>query len=155
HLVTDADGLRATWHLNRSLLVQAGDDPLLGFNCQPGERHYIHPLHGPGGGPVLTQDRPTDHPWQHGVFTALHAVDGLDFWTEHRTPAAERGTIAFERLADLAGDAAAVGWRSQAAWLGPQDERHLTETLAFTVRRGTAELYTVDLVWTLRAHRDV
>jgi len=148
-------GLRATHELNRGLSLRSGGDDLLTFVCAPGGRHYLHPLHGPGGGPVLTQDRPTDHPWQHGVFTALHAVDGLDFWTEHRTPAPERGTIRFERLTDLTGDDAAVSWRSQAAWLGPDGQRRLTETLAFTVRRGTAERYAVDLLWTLRAHRDL
>lgn len=152
-------GLRATLELNRVLRIDTAEDgepaPLLRFRCRPGERHYLHPLYGPGGGPPLTQDRPTDHPWQHGVFTALHAVNGLDFWTEHRTPAPERGTIRFERLTDLVGDTQTIGWRSQAAWLGPGDERHLTETLAYTVRRGTAEQYAVDLLWTLRAHRDV
>jgi hypothetical protein len=154
-----SDGLRATYELNRALTIRTSVEgdllPLAEFSCRPGERHYLHPLHGPGGGPVLTQDRPTDHPWQHGVFTALHAVNGLDFWTEHRTPAPERGTIRFERLSDLTGDAGAVGWRSQAAWLGPQGERQLTETLAYTVRRGTPDQYTVDLLWTLRAARDV
>jgi hypothetical protein len=156
--MSDGD-LRTTYELNQRVSIAtaiAGElAPLAGFVCQPGGRQYLHPLHGPAGGPVLTQDRPTDHPWQHGVFTALHAVNGLDFWTEHRTPAPERGTIHFERLTDLAGDSDSVGWRAQAAWLGPRGERHLTETQAFTVRRPGAGFYTIDLVWTLRAARDV
>ncbi len=154
-MVSGTQELRATWRLNHSLVISAGEDPLVGFNCRPGERHYLHPVHGPGGGPVLTQDRPTDHPWQHGIFTALHDVNGLDFWTEHRTPAPERGTIRFDRLTDLAGDAATVTWRSHATWVGPGGEPHLAETLALGVRRGTPELYTIDVLWTLRALRDV
>lgn len=147
--------LRAAHELNRALRIGSGRDELLAFVCRPGERHYLHPLHGAGGGPALTQDRPTDHPWQHGVFTGLLEVDGLDFWHERGAPEARRGAIRFERLTDLAGDDAAVSWRSQAAWLGPNGQRRLTETLAFTVRRGTADHYAVDLLWTLRAARDI
>lgn len=159
-----SDALRATFEVNRSIAVRApapegvGDEPhvpLATYVCRPGERPYLHPVHGPGGGPILTVDRPTDHPWQHGVFTALHAVDGLDFWTEHRTPAAERGTIRLERIADLQSDGASASWRAIAGWVGPAGERHLTETQLVTIRRGDARRYAIDLLWTLRADRDV
>lgn len=155
------DGLRATYELNRSLLVRAPcreDEalvPMVGYRCRIGERPYLHPLHGPGGGPVLTQDRPTDHPWQHGVFTGLLDVDGLDFWHERRAPAERQGTIRLERVADLIGDGASVSWRATSAWIGPDGGRRLTETQAFGVRRGQASFYLIDLLWTLRAGRDL
>jgi hypothetical protein len=154
--------LRATHEVNRSIAVRApwpeGDEPytpLLSYACRPGERPFMHPVHGPSGGPVLTMDRPTDHPWQHGVFTALHAVNGLDFWTEHRTPAAERGTIRLERIADVQSDGASVSWRAISNWVGPKNERHLSETQLITVRRGDSSFYKVDLLWTLRGERNV
>jgi hypothetical protein len=156
------DALRANYDVGRRIDVRApwpdGDEPyapLLSYHCRPGERPYLHPLHGPGGGPALTQDRPTDHPWQHGVFTGLHEVDGLDFWHEQRKSSAERGVIRLERLTDLQTDGASVSWRAISSWAGVDRVRRLTETQAIAVRRGDATYYKVDLLWTLRAAEDI
>src|SRR5579884_3932310 len=121
-------GLRATYELNRAVAVRApwpgGEEPtapLVAYRCRPGERPYLHPVHGPGAGPVLTQDRPSDHPWQHGIFTGLHQVNGLDFWQEHRFPE-KSGVVRLERLADLSGDDQAVGWTATSRWLTRAEE---------------------------------
>jgi hypothetical protein len=157
-----ADELRATYEVGRRIEVRApwpgGEEPhapLLAYHCRPGERPYLHPVNGPGGGPVLTQDRPTDHPWQHGVFTGLHEVNGLDFWHEHRKPLAERGVIRLERIADLQSDGATVSWRAISQWSNARGERQLTETQAWAVRRGDASYYKLDLLWTLRGVGEV
>lgn len=152
--------LRAVYEVGRSLLVEAPHHdqpyaPLAGFSCRTGERPYLHPVYGPGGGPPLTQDRPTDHPWQHGVFVGLHEVNGLDFWHEQRAPEEKRGTIRLERVTDLISDGGVVGWRAISGWWGPNRERQLTDIQAWTVRRGGEGYYTLDLVWTLRAARDI
>ena len=152
--MSGAPGLSATWRLNHALAISAGEDPLVGFSCEPGERHYLHPVHGPGGGPVLTQDRPTDHPWQHGIFTGLHQVNGLDFWQEHRFPE-KSGVVRLERLVELSGGDQAVGWTATSRWLTRAEEPLLHETQAWTVHLGTAERYLIDLIWTLRGLRDV
>src|SRR5215212_6004321 len=52
------------------------------FVMDPQLRPYLHPVRDPSGRVVLTEDRPADHPWQHGIFTGFHKVNGLDFWTE-------------------------------------------------------------------------
>jgi hypothetical protein len=153
--------LVATHELNRHLTIRArladGEEPfapLVTYRARPGERPFLHPVHAPGGGPVLTQDRPSDHPWQHGIFTGLHQVNGLDFWQEHRFP--ERsGVVRFERLTDLRGDADAVAWRGVSRWLTRAGEPVLDETQDWTVHRGTVERYLIDLDWTLRGLRDV
>ena len=154
-------GLIATYELNRRLVVCApwpdGEEPyapLVTYQCRPGERPYLHPVHGPGGGPVLTQDRPSDHPWQHGVFTGLHQVNGLDFWQEHRYPE-KSGVVRLERLAELAGDGDAVDWTATCIWATRAAESLLHETQAWTIHLGTPERYLIDLTWTLRAARDV
>jgi hypothetical protein len=111
-------------------------------------------VHGPGGGPVLTQDRPSDHPWQHGIFTGLHQVDGLDFWQEHRFPD-KSGVVRFEELTQLRGDGSSVTWTGTATWLTRADAPVLHETQRWTVRRGSADWYPIDLEWTIRGLRDV
>jgi hypothetical protein len=153
--------LVATHDLNRRLAVwarvPAGEEPfgpVATYRCRPGERPYLHPVHGPGGGPVLTQDRPSDHPWQHGIFTGLHQVNGLDFWQEHRFPD-RSGVVRLERLTDVSADHDAVSWRAVARWDTRADEPVLRETQAWTVHRGNPAWYAIDLTWTLRALRDV
>jgi hypothetical protein len=153
--------LSAIYELNRRLVVRAacpgGEEPyapVVAFHCKPGERPYLHPVHGPNGGPVLSQDRPSDHPWQHGIFTGLHQVNGLDFWQEHRFPE-KSGVVRLEDIGDLRGDADAVSWRATSRWLTRAEEPVLLETQRWTVRRGNEDWYPVDLEWTLRGLTDV
>jgi len=42
-------------------------------------RPYAHPVNGPTG-EVLTNFRPNDHPWHHGLSLTLTSVDGVNFW---------------------------------------------------------------------------
>lgn len=153
--------LTSTYELNRQLTVRAftGDPdrpwaPVVGYRCRPGKRPYLHPVHGPNGGPVLSQDRPSDHPWQHGIFTGLHQVDGLDFWQEHRFPDTS-GVVRFEELAHLRGDDSSVNWTGTSSWLTRADEPVLHETQCWTVSAGSAEWYPIDLEWTIRGQRNV
>src|SRR5215204_1136660 len=47
------------------------------FVMDPQLRPYLHPLRDPSGRVILTEDRPTDHRWQHGIFTGFHRVNGF------------------------------------------------------------------------------
>jgi hypothetical protein len=40
---------------------------------------FFHPLAVPGG-PVLTVDRPADHPWHHGLWFAWKYINGINYW---------------------------------------------------------------------------
>ena len=40
---------------------------------------FFHPLAVPGG-PVLTANRPADHPWHHALWFAWKYVNGIDYW---------------------------------------------------------------------------
>ena len=42
-------------------------------------RPYAHPVYSLGGD-VLTNFRPTDHPWHHGLSLTLTRVDDVNFW---------------------------------------------------------------------------
>src|SRR5262249_10892517 len=39
------------------------------FVMAPKLRPSLHPLRDATGGIILTEDKPADHPWQHGIFT--------------------------------------------------------------------------------------
>ena len=102
-------------------------------------RPFIHPLYSRDGD-VLTNRRPNDHPWHHGVSFMLTSVDGVNFWggPSHR---AEDG---YQWRNDQ-GQQRHLGWVEQAPerlleqleWINPQaedavvlqEERELLTTL--------------------------
>jgi putative heme-binding domain-containing protein len=112
----------------------------------PSLRPYLHPVRDPSGQVVLTQDRPDDHPWQHGVFTGLHQVNGLDFWTE------QQGKQRFVRLLDLHQTRDRAGWRSLTEWVAPDGTVLLEEEQTLTVHAPEGPNgYLIDFDWLLRA----
>ena len=48
-------------------------------------RPFLNPLRSPSGR-LLTEDRATHHPWQHGLYCGLNGIDGAGFWTEGLHP---------------------------------------------------------------------
>ena len=112
----------------------------------PELRPYLHPVKSPSGKVVLTQDRPSDHVWQHGVFTGLHKVNGIDFWTERE------GKQRFAALLDIFQEQDHAGWRSLAEWVAPGGEVVLEEEqLVKVYASSTPGEYNIDFDWTLRA----
>ncbi len=76
HLDSSKNGLSISQQTNsvkKMLLTQ---------NNQEGVRPYIHPIVLPGHTQELTQDSPSHHPWQHGLYFAFHDVNGSDFWLD-------------------------------------------------------------------------
>jgi hypothetical protein len=141
------------WPLPAETVLPGADPnpPAVTYVCQPGARPYLHPVRAVASAQVLTQDRPADHPWQHGIFTGLHAVNGLDFWTEHRTPAAERGTIIHQTIDYVALDAGGARWQATSAWNGPTGQTLLIEEQVWLVHPPVADHYLIDLTWQLCA----
>ena len=163
---TTETGIWLRHHLNRrievgwtlppeAVLPGAEPDPAaVTYVCQPGVRAYLHPVRAVASAQVLTQDRPSDHPWQHGIFTGLHAVAGLDFWTEHRTPATEHGTIVHVSVTDVALDDGGARWTATNAWNGPTGRTLLIENQDWQVHPPAEDHYLIDLIWRLRAAGD-
>jgi putative heme-binding domain-containing protein len=119
---------------------------LLTYVTEPGGRPYLHPVRDATGRIVLTEDRPADHPWQHGVFTGYHRVNGLNYWKE------DEGRQRFVRLLDLKEGDDRVSWRSLTELVDTAGRVVLEEEQAVTVYPPESpDLYTIDLNLLLRA----
>lgn len=61
------------------------------FNYEKEEgKPYIHPL-ATINGSVLTELRPSDHPWHRGVWFSWKYINGLNYWEEDRTTGRSEG----------------------------------------------------------------
>ena len=140
------------------LAVVRVDDgrPVLVQNAEPGKRPYIHPLEAPGEAGVLTEDAPSHHPWQHGLYVGLNDVNGSGFWAEGLDP----------RRADTDGtfdgriEGVAAAEDGVARWTVGTDYLDRAGGLVFTDRQDwnvttTAERLELDMTWTLQAPHDV
>jgi putative membrane-bound dehydrogenase-like protein len=167
--MTDAEFRSLIWYVlappedqDKKLRIEPGDKQLtvravlpgkpepvelLRYVADPELRPYLHPVRDPSATHVLTDDKPGDHPWQHGIFTGLHKVGtgSVDFWSE------KTGRQKFVKLLDLQQGTDRVGWRSLTEWAAPTGEKLLHEEQAVTVYAGTADRYVMDYEWTLRS----
>jgi hypothetical protein len=116
------------------------------YIMEPKGRPYLHPVFDPSGRHVLTQDRPDDHPWQHGIFTGFHRVNGFNYWKE------DEGRQRFVRLSDLKQEPGRVSWRALIELVSPRGDVVLEEenTIAFHAPR-SPDSYLIDFSLLLRA----
>src|SRR6185503_8537417 len=114
-------------------------------------RPYLHPVRDAAGRVVLTEDRPADHPWQHGIFTGFHRVNGFNYWKE------DEGKQRFVRLLDLQESSDHVSWRALVELIAPDGSVVLEEEDAITIHAPeSSEVYLMDFELLLRAkERDV
>ncbi len=134
----------------KSLVVKArtsaGPVDLATYVTDPSLRPYLHPVKDPSGRTTLTQDKPDDHPWQHGIFTGLHKVNGVDFWSE------KEGKLRFVRLLDIIQEQDHVGWKALVEWVAPDGKPVLEEEQFVKVYAPASPTsYNIDFDRTLRA----
>jgi putative heme-binding domain-containing protein len=123
---------------------------LLTYVIDPTLRPYMHPVRDPSATVVLTEDRPSDHPWQHGIFTGLHKVNGLDFWSESKGE--KSGRQHFVKLLDLQETMERVSFRSLSEWRDASGNVVLEEEQEVAVHAiDSSDLYRIDFEWLLRA----
>src|SRR6266542_1088305 len=109
------------------------------FVMDPKLRPYLHPLLDASGRVVLTEDKPADHPWQHGIFTGFHRVNGFNYWKE------DEGQQHFVRLLDLRESADRVSWRALVELVAPNGNVVLEEEDTLTILTPeSSEAYTID-----------
>lgn len=108
-------------HIQSRLSPNAKWTDLARYVLNPSFRPYFHPVWDPSGRVVLTQDRPADHPWQHGIFTGFHQVNGFNYWKE------DQGKQRFVRLLDLKDGTDHVAWRALTEWVNPAGQVILEE----------------------------
>lgn len=95
---------------------------------------------------VLTEDRPDDHPWQHGIFTGFHRVNGFNYWKE------DQGKQRFVWLLDSQEAANRVSWRALVEFVAPDGSVVLEEENAVTFHAPeSADAYLIDFDLLLRA----
>ena len=124
-------------------------------NCPADQRPFAHPILAADGVGSVTEDRPSHHPWQHGLYIGLNDVNGHGFWCEGLLASYKRdGTFHPSpiRLRDVRGAGAA--WEFNCVWKGHAGEAVLTETQAWSFYDGGENTW-LDLAWTLRASVDV
>lgn len=131
--------------------------PILQQNARPGLRPYIHPLRIPeqnsGNLLCLTEDSPWHHPWQHGIQTGFHGVNGCDFWLDPgQHPDLTIGTI--ESSTPRITSTNPPGWIVEAIWRHADGHLLLAERQNWLLHKA-GELHLLDLDWALQAIPDV
>jgi hypothetical protein len=95
---------------------------------------------------VLTEDRPADHQWQHGIFTGFHRVNGFNYWKE------DEGRQRFVRLLDLKEASNRVTWRALVELVAPNGSAVLEEEDTITIYTPESpDSYVIDFDLLLRA----
>jgi len=140
---------------NRLQILRAESGALLLVqHAGPDNRPYIHPIKAPDGNGCLTENQPWHHFWQHGLYTGLHGVNGLDFWCEGLNGLEHDGTFHPKPLAAARVDGNTVSWVVETDWKSPSGVAILTEFQEWRLEDlGTT--YRLDLQWSLKAHCDV
>ena len=122
---------------------------VLQHNARPGMRPYIHPLRGSDGNSCLTEDSPSHHPWQHGIQTGFHGVNGCDFWFD---PGQRAETVigTIEPATPLVLSEDPPRWAIAATWRHDDGSELLNETQTWSLQEA-GDLLLLDLDWELTA----
>lgn len=116
------------------------------YVMETNSRPYLHPVRDASGREVLTENRPADHPWQHGIFTGFHRVNGFNYWKE------DEGKQRFVRLLDSKEASDRVSWRALVELVAPNGNVVLEEEDAITIHAPeSADAYIIDFELLLRA----
>jgi len=130
---------------------------LLTHVLDPALRPYLHPVRDLSGHVVLTDNRPADHPWQHGIFTGFHRVNGFNYWKE------DEGRQRFVKLLESNQSDSRVSWKSLTELVDPGGRVVLEEEQSVAVHAarepgareqgsaGIAGFYFIDFDFLLRA----
>lgn len=149
---------RTRWNLrtiNNCLFIDdvSLDKVVLQHNARPGLRPYIHPLRIGNGTVCLTEDSPWHHPWQHGIQTGFHGVNGCDFWFDPgQHPNKVIGLIEPSSLV-IAGTEP-PSWTIEALWRHADGSELLKERQRWSLTENASLLF-LDLDWKLQAIPDV
>jgi hypothetical protein len=116
------------------------------YVMETNSRPYLHPVRDASGRVVLTEDRPADHQWQHGIFTGFHRVNGFNYWKE------DEGRQRFVRLLDSKQTSDRVTWRALVELVAPTGTVVLEEEDTITVHAPESpDAYVIDFEFLLRA----
>src|SRR5688572_14764221 len=125
---------------------QGGCVELATYVMERNSRPYLHPVRDASGRVVLTEDRPADHRWQHGIFTGFHRVNGFNYWKE------DEGRQRLVRLFDSKEASDRVTWRALVELVAPDGNVVLEEEDTITIQAPESpDAYVIDFDFLLRA----
>lgn len=128
-------------------------DPLIIQHAVTNKRPYIHPIAAPDGKGILTEDAPSHHPWQHGLYVGLNDINGVGFWEEGLRTGND-GSFHPKPMQPPLLINNQASWKVETDWLGPNGEHMITEGQEWTfVDQGDS--YELDVTWTLKAEIDL
>lgn len=133
---------------------RGGASPLVVQNAKAGKRPFIHPIIAPDGDGTLTEDAPSHHPWQHGLYVGLNDVNRIGFWSEGLVNNPADGSFRPHPLSEPVVEGQRASWQVKTDWLDPVGKNMLTETQAWSLH-DLGRAYELDLVWTLSAKIDL
>ena len=123
-------------------------------NARPGLRPYIHPLRGPDGVSCLTEDSPWHHPWQHGIQTGYHGVNGCEFWEDPGQRVGKAiGSIEPSTPRIISVDPPC--WAVDAIWRKEDGSYLIVESQTWTLKASSEKVLFLDLAWRMQALPDV
>lgn len=130
-------------------------EPVLVQRTGAGQRPYLHPIHAPGDGDVVTDGEPGGRSWQRGLYTELNGVSGLGFWPEGLHADRKSAGRFDSHVGGMPwADADCAGWQVDTTYLDPAGCTILAETQEWQATRATHRL-DLRLAWTLRGRVDV
>ncbi|PCJ59050.1 MAG: hypothetical protein COA79_11875 [Planctomycetota bacterium] len=155
--MTNSVNLQTRLENDRLQIVNAqSNKPILVQHASENRRPYIHPIVAPHGHGVLTENEPGHHLWQHGLYTGLHGVNDMDFWTEGLSANGLKadGTFHPEPIDLINHDMNHVIWEVNTIWRSRTEEDMLLEKQTWNFQ-AFEEHYYLDLEWELKALIDI
>jgi hypothetical protein len=143
-------------HSHNSIRIFRGTDmePILVQQAQVDQRPFIHPILAPDGKGVLTENTPSHHPWQHGLYVGLNDVNGIGFWEEGLRNKPEDGSFHPQPLKPATVSSHRASWEVETYWRDPQGILMIKELQQWSLHdRGST--FEIDLQWSLRAEVDL
>ncbi|WP_066189572.1 MULTISPECIES: DUF6807 domain-containing protein [Gracilibacillus] len=140
-----AKSSKQTIHIYR----QNGRTPIITQHAKTNKRPYIHPIVSPDGVGVITEDAPSHHPWQHGLYCGFNNINNIGFWEEGLRGGYD-GTIRPKPLSEPVLKENRASWKVETEWHAPDGTHMITEKQIWTFT-DHRDKYELDLVWSLRA----
>ncbi len=131
----------------------SSEEPIVTQHAKPDHRPFLHPVVAPDGKGVLTQNSPSHHPHQTGIYWGFTRVNGRDYF--HHPKGDYWRRVSLKALKnESSGDTDHVQWQTIYNLLDEQGEPVLTETQVWTMRH-EGDAYVLDLQWTGTARTKV
>jgi hypothetical protein len=137
-----------------SIYRSGQEEPIAVQQAAAHTRPFIHPITAPDGIGTLTENAPSHHPWQHGLYVGLNKVNGVGFWEEGLRGNAADGSFHPKPLEVPRTEGNKARWQVETEWHSPDGETILIEKQEWSLE-DLGSGYHLDLVWTLHAQTDI